>query len=150
MDSGLPVEPITAGTVAAKLYPKGASYATDLRLAQVVVTKSTSSDIASITTNNVSTGSTVYNDPKLIFVRIATLTDLADFDALKVGVGNLPTIAMTGSWLKTNDIWSGAIAQSARNGIIYNTADPTDKIVLDVARTEPAGSLESTSICATE
>ena len=150
MDSGLPVEPITAGTVAAKLYPKGASYATDLRLAQVVVTKSTSSDIASITTNNVSTGSTVYNDPKLIFVRIATLTDLADFDALKVGVGNLPTIAMTGSWLKTNDIWSGAIAQSARNGIIYNTADPTDKIVLEVARTEPAGSLESTRICATE
>ena len=76
---------------------------------------------------------------------MSTLSDLADFDALKAGVGNLPTIAMTGGWLRNNDIWSSAVAMSAPHGISLSTQKVSDEI----ARTEPTGT-EPTKICIPE
>ena len=98
---------------------------------------------ASITANNTSDSATIYQT--FPFTRVSTLSDLADFDALKAGVGNLPTIAMTGGWLKSNDIWSSTIAMSAPNGISLST----QKVSTEITRTEPIGA-EPTKICTKE
>lgn len=113
-----------------------------LKLAQGVVIQKPPSQPAKIVYQKTTDSTTIYNDPTTKFTRVSTLSDLADFDALKAGVGNLPTIAMTGGWLRNNDIWSGAVAMSAPQGISLSTQKVSDEI----SRTEPT-SPESTTIC---
>ena len=115
-----------------------------LKLAEGVTIQKLPGQAANITSSGTTDSAKIYTD--IPFTRVSTLADLADFDALKTGVGNLPTIAMTSGWLRTNDIWSGAVAISAPYGISLSTQKVSDEIT----RTEPIGSLEPIGICTTE
>jgi hypothetical protein len=79
------------------------------------------------------------------FIRSSTLADLRDYRALTAGVGNLATISMTGSWLRSHDIYSGSVANTA-NGIKLITG-VNDFIDTEFTRSLPDDLAEKSELC---
>ena len=78
-------------------------------------------------------------------IRAATLRDLADYRSLQDGVGNLHTISMTGSWLRSRDIYSLSVVAGA---IGIDITDPNKAFVdREFANTLPTTPTEKTNLC---
>ena len=143
IDSGK--DEVTSGAAAITVTGTGA-YAIDRKEAKLGQSVSIASSNPQVTVNQ-TTFSTeaIYSDNSRPLIRAATLRDLVDYRSLQDGVGNLRTISMTGSWLRTRDIYSGSVVAGA---IGIDITDPNKAFVdREFANTLPTTPTEKVNLC---